>query len=41
MSNAASKGYSTMVSKRYNKPTSMLKKSGMKMGGFGSKTYKK
>ena len=41
MSNAASQGYSTMVAKKYNKPTSMLKKSGMKMGGFGSKTYKK
>ena len=41
MSNAASQGYSTMVAKKYNRPTSMLKKSGMKMGGFGSKTYKK
>ena len=43
MSNAASQGYSTSsgLAKKYNKPTSMLKKSGMKMGGFGSKTYKK
>lgn len=41
MSNVVSQGYSTMVAKKYNKPTSMLKKSGMKMGGFGSKTYKK
>jgi hypothetical protein len=38
-----SKGYSTsaMFAKKYTPPTSMLKKSGMKMGGFGSKTYKK
>ena len=41
MSDAASRGYSTALTKRYNSPTSMLKKSGMKMGGFGSKTYKK
>lgn len=43
MSNAVSQGYSTstMFAKKYNKPTSMLKKSCMKMGGFGSKTYKK
>lgn len=38
-----SKGYSTsaMFAKKYTPPTAMLKKSGMKMGGFGSKTYKK
>ena len=43
MSNVVSQGYSTstMFAKKYNKPTSMLKKSCMKMGGFGSKTYKK
>ena len=43
MSNAASRGYSTSSAlvKKYNNPTSMLKKSCMKMGGFGSKTYKK
>lgn len=43
MSNAVSQGYSTstMFAKKYNKPSSMLKKSCMKMGGFGSKTYKK
>lgn len=43
MSNVVSQGYSTssMFAKKYDKPTSMLKKSGMKMGGFGSKTYKK
>lgn len=43
MSNAVSQGYSTstMFAKKYTAPTSMLKKSGMKMSGFGSKTYKK
>lgn len=33
-------GYSTMVAKKQG-GVSMLKKSGMKMGGYGSKTYKK
>ena len=33
-------GYSTMVAKKQG-GVSMLKKSGMKMSGYGSKTYKK
>ena len=43
MSDAVSRGFSTSsaLAKKYTSPTSMLKKSGMKMGGFGSKTYKK
>ena len=44
MSDVVSRGFSTTSSgltKKYTAPTSMLKKSGMKMGGFGSKTYKK
>ena len=43
MSDVVSRGFSTSsgLTKKYNAPTSMLKKSGMKMGGFGSKTYKK
>ena len=39
-SNAMSKGFSTPLTKKYG-AVSMLKKKGCKMGGFGSKTYKK